>query len=169
MTDRGLQRRAATFEGMEEALSSGENSRPGGTKQSEARSCVLVALGLAFTMIWERLVGKTVAGILMVELDAAGQTTILFKLKHGEIVTTITTIGRKVETVEYKNLCFAMRSTGDQDKIQPRRRQYFRRVHGLVYAADSNDRDRIEEANQELIKVPNEGEMCDAAVLVFYQ
>ena len=157
------------FEGMEEALSSGENPRPGGIGQSEARRCVLVAMGLAFTKIWERLVGKTEAGILMVELDTAGQTTILYKLKLGEIVTTITPIGRKVETVQCKNLRFAMRSAGGQDKIQPRRRQYYLRIHGLVYAVDSNDRDRIEEANEELIKVPNEDEMCDAAVLVFYQ
>ena len=61
------------------------------------------------------------------------------------------------------------RSAGGQDKIQPRRRQYFWRVQGLVYAADSNDRDRIEDANKELIKVPSENEMYDAAVLVFYQ
>ena len=120
-------------------------------------------------MIWERLVGKTDAEILMVQLEAAGQTTILCKLKLGKIVTTITTIGRKVETVEYKNLCFATRSAGGQDKIQPRRRQYFWRVHGLVYAVDSNDRDRIEEAEEELIKVPNDDEMCDAVVLVVYQ
>jgi len=33
------------------------------------------------------------AGILMVGLDAAGKTTILYKLKLGEIVTTIPTIG----------------------------------------------------------------------------
>ena len=85
------------------------------------------------------------------------------------MVATITTIGRKVETVEYKNLCFAMRSSGGQDKIQPRRRQYYRRVHGPVYAVDSNDRDKIEEANEELIKVPNEDEICDAAVLVLCQ
>lgn len=32
--------------------------------------------------------------ILMVGLDAAGKTTILYKLKLGEIVTTIPTIGR---------------------------------------------------------------------------
>ena len=50
------------------------------------------------------------SGVLMVELDAAGQTTIISKLKLGEMVTTITKIGRKVETVEYKNLSFAMRS-----------------------------------------------------------
>ena len=40
--------------------------------------------------------------ILMVGLDAAGKTTILYKLKLGEIVTTIPTIGFNVETVEYK-------------------------------------------------------------------
>lgn len=34
------------------------------------------------------------AGILMVGLDAAGKTTILYKLKLGEIVTTIPTIGK---------------------------------------------------------------------------
>lgn len=33
------------------------------------------------------------SGILMVGLDAAGKTTILYKLKLGEIVTTIPTIG----------------------------------------------------------------------------
>jgi len=31
--------------------------------------------------------------ILMVGLDAAGKTTILYKLKLGEVVTTIPTIG----------------------------------------------------------------------------
>lgn len=32
----------------------------------------------------------------LVGLDAAGKTTILYKLKLGEIVTTIPTIGKKV-------------------------------------------------------------------------
>ena len=37
----------------------------------------------------------------MVGLDAAGKTTILYKLKLGEVVTTIPTIGFNVETVEH--------------------------------------------------------------------
>ena len=37
-------------------------------------------------------------GILMVGLDAAGKTTILYKLKLGEIVTTIPTIGKHLTT-----------------------------------------------------------------------
>ena len=105
----------------------------------------------------------------MVELDAAGQTTIIYKLKLGEMVTTIMKIGRKVETVEYKNLSFAMRSAGGQDRIQRRRLQNVQRVHGLVYTVDSDDRDRIEETNEGLIKMLNEDEMCDAVVMVFCQ
>jgi alpha-tubulin suppressor-like RCC1 family protein len=46
--------------------------------------------------------GKKEIRVLMVGLDAAGKTTILYKLKLGEVVTTIPTIGFNVETVEYK-------------------------------------------------------------------
>ena len=51
-----------------------------------------------------------------VGLDAAGKTTILYKLKLGEIVTTIPTIGFNVETVEYKNVSFTCWDVGGKDK-----------------------------------------------------
>jgi len=41
-------------------------------------------MGLAFSRIWERMFGKKEMRILMVGLDAAGKTTILYKLKLGE-------------------------------------------------------------------------------------
>ena len=47
-----------------------------------------------FSKIWQRFLGKKEMRILMVGLDAAGKTTILYKLKLGEIVTTIPTIGK---------------------------------------------------------------------------
>lgn len=43
--------------------------------------------------LFKGLFGKKEMRILMVGLDAAGKTTILYKLKLGEIVTTIPTIG----------------------------------------------------------------------------
>lgn len=43
--------------------------------------------------LFSKLFGKKEMRILMVGLDAAGKTTILYKLKLGEIVTTIPTIG----------------------------------------------------------------------------
>jgi len=50
-------------------------------------------MGLTFSKLFASLVGKKECRILMVGLDAAGKTTILYKLKLGEIVTTIPTIG----------------------------------------------------------------------------
>lgn len=61
----------------------------------------------------------------MVGLDAAGKTTILYKLKLGEVVTTIPTIGFNVETVEYKNISFTVWDVGGQDKIRPLWRHYY--------------------------------------------
>jgi len=50
-------------------------------------------MGLTFTKLFAKFFGKKDMRILMVGLDAAGKTTILYKLKLGEIVTTIPTIG----------------------------------------------------------------------------
>ena len=82
-----------------------------------------------------------------VGLDAAGKTTILYKLKLGEIVTTIPTIGFNVETVEYKNISFTVWDVGGQDKIRPLWRHYFQNTQGLIFVVDSNDRERIDGDN----------------------
>jgi len=52
-------------------------------------------MGLNFSKLFAGLLGKKEMRILMVGLDAAGKTTILYKLKLGEIVTTIPTIGKE--------------------------------------------------------------------------
>ncbi|MFS7898568.1 putative small GTPase superfamily, ARF/SAR type, P-loop containing nucleoside triphosphate hydrolase [Helianthus anomalus] len=46
-------------------------------------------MGLTFTKLFSRPFAKKEMWILMVDLDAAGKTTVLYKLKLGEIVTTI--------------------------------------------------------------------------------
>ena len=51
-------------------------------------------MGLSFGKLFSKLFAKKEMRILMVGLDAAGKTTILYKLKLGEIVTTIPTIGQ---------------------------------------------------------------------------
>ena len=76
----------------------------------------------------------------MVGLDAAGKTTILYKLKLGDVVTTIPTIGFNVETVEYKNIKFTVWDVGGQDRIRPLWRHYFQNTQGLIFVVDSNDR-----------------------------
>ncbi|KAK2718627.1 ADP-ribosylation factor 4 [Artemia franciscana] len=124
-------------------------------------------MGLTLSSVFQRLFGKVQMRILMVGLDAAGKTTILYKLKLGEIVTTIPTIGFNVETVEYKNISFTVWDVGGQDKIRPLWRHYFQNTQGLIFVVDSNDRERIGEAQDELQKMLSEDELRDAVVLVF--
>merc|ERR1739842_98870 len=102
-----------------------------------------VAMGLAMSKIWARLVGKTEMRILMVGLDAAGKTTILYKLKLGEVITTIPTIGFNVETVEYKNIEFTVWDIGGQHLIRPLWRHYYQGTEAVIFVVDSNDRERI--------------------------
>jgi len=124
-------------------------------------------MGLSFSTLFARLLGKQEMRILMVGLDAAGKTTILYKLKLGEVVTTIPTIGFNVETVEYRNINFTVWDVGGQDKIRKLWRHYYQGTQGLIFVVDSNDRDRVEDAREELTKILSEDEMRDAVVLVF--
>ncbi|KRX55719.1 ADP-ribosylation factor 1-like 2 [Trichinella sp. T9] len=124
-------------------------------------------MGNLFASLFKGLFGKKEVRILMVGLDAAGKTTILYKLKLGEIVTTIPTIGFNVETVEYKNISFTVWDVGGQDKIRPLWRHYFQNTQGLIFVVDSNDRERVGEARDELIRMLAEDELRDAVLLVF--
>ncbi|KAL6044685.1 Arf GTPase arf1 [Balamuthia mandrillaris] len=110
--------------------------------------------------------GKKDVRILMVGLDAAGKTTVLYKFKLGELVTTIPTIGFNVETVKYKNVHFTVWDVGSQDKIRPLWRHYFQNTHGVIFVVDSNDRERVDEAAEELQKMLREEELRDATLLV---
>ncbi|KAE8695110.1 ADP-ribosylation factor 1 [Hibiscus syriacus] len=124
-------------------------------------------MGMTISRLVRMLFAKKEMRILMVGLDAAGKTTILYKLKLGEIVTTIPTIGFNVETVEYKNVSFTVWDVGGQDKIRPLWRHYFQNTQGLIFVVDSNDRERATEARDELHRMLNEDELRNATLLVF--
>ena len=62
-------------------------------------------MGNIFSSIFDKLWGiNKELRILILGLDGAGKTTILYRLQIGEVVTTKPTIGFNVETLTYKNL-----------------------------------------------------------------
>nr|XP_060501788.1 ADP-ribosylation factor 2 isoform X2 [Panthera onca] len=75
--------------------------------------------------------------------------------------------GFNVETVEYKNISFTVWDVGGQDKIRPLWRHYFQNTQGLIFVVDSNDRERVNEAREELTRMLAEDELRDAVLLVF--
>lgn len=56
---------------------------------------------------------------------------------------------------------------GGQDKIRPLWRHYYTGTQGLIFVVDCADRDRIDEAKQELHRIINDREMRDAIILIF--
>ena len=111
--------------------------------------------------------GGSEARILMLGLDAAGKTTILYKLKLNETVSSIPTIGFNVETVTpVKNVTFTVWDVGGQDKIRPLWKHYFNNTEGLVYVVDSSDRARISESKDELNWILESDEMRGVPVVI---
>lgn len=60
--------------------------------------------GSSFTNWFNLLYRKKDAVVLMIGLDAVGQTSILYRLKQGEFIQTIPTIGFNEETIEQRGI-----------------------------------------------------------------
>jgi ADP-ribosylation factor protein 1 len=103
----------------------------------------------------------------MLGLDAAGKTTILYKLKIGEVIATIPTIGFNVETVEYRNVTFQVWDVGGQDKIRKLWRHYYSGSHGIIFVVDSSDHERMDTVRKEFQEILEADEMRGAALLVY--
>jgi ADP-ribosylation factor 1/2 len=105
--------------------------------------------------------------ILMLGLDGAGKTTILYKVKLNENVVTIPTIGFNVETVSpCKGVTFTMWDVGGQTKLRPLWRHYFQNTQGLLYVIDSSDQERMKESAEELHSILEDENMNGVSVVV---
>jgi ADP-ribosylation factor 1/2 len=105
--------------------------------------------------------------VVMLGLDAAGKTTILYKLHIGEVLSTVPTIGFNVEKVQYKNVTFTVWDVGGQEKLRPLWRHYFNATDALVYVVDCCDRERVAKAAAEFKAIVDDPLMRGAAILVF--
>ena len=123
-------------------------------------------MGFLISKLWTMILGKNDVRILMVGLDAAGKTTILYQLRMGQTIKTIPTIGFNVETLEYKGVNFTVWDVGGQDKIRILWKHYYQNTDCLIFVVDSNDRERIGEAAEELKKMLAEDELKDSVVLI---
>ncbi|KAG4929707.1 hypothetical protein JHK82_046777 [Glycine max] len=146
-------------------------------------------MGIVFTKLFSSLFGNKEARILVLGLDNAGKTTILYRLQMGEVVSTIPTIGFNVETVQYNNIKFqvwdldleptlefrddhiivtnVLNEQGGQTSIRPYWRCYFPNTQAIIYVVDSSDVDRLVIAKEEFHAILEEEELKGAVVLIF--
>jgi ADP-ribosylation factor protein 1 len=76
--------------------------------------------------------------IIMLGLDGSGKTTILYKLKVGEIVK-IPIIGLQIETIVLENPQWTIWDVGSQKKIKDLRKHNLLNYDAIIYVLDSSD------------------------------
>lgn len=109
--------------------------------------------------------------IVMLGLDSAGKSTVLYRLKFDQYVNTVPTVGFNCEKVKgttgkAKGVSFTIWDVGGQDKVRPLWRSYTRSTDGMVFVVDSCDEERLEEARCELIRTARATETAGVPVLV---
>ncbi len=105
--------------------------------------------------------------VLMLGLDAAGKTTVLYQLKLSELAVTVPTFGFNVENLKYKGLDLTIWDVGGQDKIRALWRHYLVGTDALIFVVDANDSERLELARDELHKLLDEPDLANAQLLVY--
>ncbi|KAG0750388.1 hypothetical protein G6F37_007264 [Rhizopus arrhizus] len=118
-------------------------------------------MGALFSSLFSKLWGEKEVRILILGLDGAGKTTILYRLQN------FVAIGFNVETVTYKNIKFQVWDLGGQTSIRPYWRCYYSNTDAVIYVVDSVDKDRMQTSKEELHAMLEEEELRDAALLVF--
>lgn len=126
-------------------------------------------MGIFFSRIFQSLFGSKEVRILILGLDNAGKTTILYRLQNDsdENIQTIPTIGFNVEVLQYKNIKFQVWDLGGQTSIRPYWRCYYPNTDAIIFVVDSCDVERLGIAKQELMAMLQEEELKDAILLVF--
>lgn len=96
--------------------------------------------------------------LTMLGLDSSGKTTILYHMKFEQYTNATPTISYNCETIKVKEgsakgITFKIWDVGGQDNKRPLWNQYTRSSDGIIFVVDSEDKERLEEAKLELIRL----------------
>ncbi|CAF0794038.1 unnamed protein product [Didymodactylos carnosus] len=105
--------------------------------------------------------------IIIVGLDNAGKTTILYQFLMNEVVHTSPTIGSNVEEVIFKNIHFLMMDIGGQESLRSSWSTYYSHTEYVILVVDSTDRERLPLSKQELFRMLQSEDLRTASVLIF--
>ncbi|XP_022086822.1 ADP-ribosylation factor-like protein 5B [Acanthaster planci] len=123
-------------------------------------------MGFLFSKIWS-LFNNEEHKVIIVGLDNAGKTTILYQILMNEVVHTSPTIGSNVEEVKWKNIHFLMWDIGGQESLRSAWSTYYAGTEFVILVIDSTDRERLHVSKEELYFMLANEDLKHAAVLLF--
>ncbi|XP_032831110.1 uncharacterized protein LOC116954578 [Petromyzon marinus] len=113
-------------------------------------------------------VNKAQPRVLLLGLDGAGKSSMLYRLKLGEEVTTSPTIGFNVESVMQSGRSpgLSMWDVGGQDLLRNMWSHYYPGTDGLLFVVDSADVERIPYAKEALVVALSDSNLDGAPLVV---
>lgn len=105
--------------------------------------------------------------VIIVGLDNAGKTTILYQFLMNEVVHTSPTIGSNVEEVVWKNIHFLMWDIGGQESLRSSWSAYFAHTQFVILVVDSTDRERLSITREELYGMLAHEDLKRASLLIY--
>ena len=113
------------------------------------------------------LTGRMRFRVIMVGLDSAGKTTVLYRLKRGETAQTIPTIGFNVEELQIGAVDLKVWDVGGQTVVRELWSHYLTgSSSAIVFVLDSTDRERVNEAKDELHELLEHESATKSALLI---
>ncbi|XP_070830899.1 ADP-ribosylation factor-like protein 14 [Chaetodon trifascialis] len=110
------------------------------------------------------------AQVLLLGLDNAGKSTLLYKMKYNTCVGTVPTVGFNVEMMETRknrrNIVLTMWDVGGQRKMREHWKGFHQDAATVVFVVDSSDSKRIEEARRELESTLRSEQLRSSPVVV---
>uniref|UniRef100_K3X7H7 ADP-ribosylation factor n=1 Tax=Globisporangium ultimum (strain ATCC 200006 / CBS 805.95 / DAOM BR144) TaxID=431595 RepID=K3X7H7_GLOUD len=124
-------------------------------------------MGTSFSRNLSRFWNRNERRLLLVGLDAAGKTTILYHLRLGKAIASIPTVGFNVESIRYNRYKLNIWDVGGQDSLRPYWRHHFTGTQGIIFVVDSADLKRLELAKEELNGLLLDNQLKDSCLLIF--
>ncbi|RMC07149.1 hypothetical protein DUI87_16605 [Hirundo rustica rustica] len=110
---------------------------------------------------------KRDARVIMLGLDFAGKSTLLYKLKSGRAVETCPTVGFNVESLKTPcGISFTLWDVGGQESLRAGWPNYLEDIDALIFVLDSADAARLAEATAELEEALSQPGMAGVPVLL---
>lgn len=110
---------------------------------------------------------KRDARVVMLGLDLAGKSTLLYKLKSGQAVETCPTVGFNVESLQTPcGVSFTLWDIGGQGSLRASWPDYLEDTNTLIFVLDSTDTVRLPEAAAALEDALSHPSMAGIPVLL---
>ena len=104
--------------------------------------------------------------ILLLGLDNAGKTSILFQLRDKEFKQTVPTVGLNIEHINFKWYSLTIWDVGGQaTKLW---KHYFDHINAIIFVIDSTDEEKLLFARDELNKIIKDESLLGVPLLIMY-